>query len=70
MKAKTAVQTEPVNKTLLFTPEPRTGCVAAGEHDSAGSLGFAKRICMPKLPVTGHGVNSTNKTLYTEEHRW
>ncbi len=43
---------------LLFTPEPRTCCVAAEEHDSSGSLGFAKRIFMPKLQVTGHGVNS------------
>ena len=60
---------------LLFTPEPRTCCVAAGEHplrgypmhltdqgnDSGGSLGFAKRIFMPKLLVTGHGVNSNQE---------
>ena len=43
---------------LLFTPEPRTCCGAAGEHDSGGSLDFAKRIFMSELPVTGHGVNS------------
>jgi len=46
---------------LLFTPGPRTSqetpsarYVAAGEHDSGGSWGFAKRTFMPKLRVTGH----------------
>ena len=33
---------------LGFKPEPRTCCVAAGEHDSGGSLGFAKRIFISK----------------------
>ena len=46
---------------LFFTPEPRTRCGAAGEHDSDSSLDFAKRIFMSKLPVTGHGVNSNEK---------
>lgn len=43
---------------LLFIPEPRTCCGAAGKHDSDSSLDFAKRIFMSKRPVTGHGVNS------------
>jgi hypothetical protein len=38
--------------------------VAAGEHDSGGSLGFAKRIFMPKLLVTGHGVDSNHWRLF------
>ena len=43
--------------------------MAAGEHDSGGSLGFAKRILMPKLQVTGHGVNSNKNCLYLIENK-
>lgn len=48
----------PDEDELLSTPEPRTCCVAAGEHDSGGSLGFAKRTFMPELQVTAHSVSS------------
>ncbi len=37
--------------------------------DSGGSLGFAKRILMPKLQVTGHGVNSNKNCLYLIENK-
>ena len=59
LNGKFPLPVEAVRKMVFpFRPELRTCCAAAGEHDSGGSLGFAKRICMPKLLVTGHGVNS------------
>jgi len=36
----------------------RACCAAAGEYDSGSGFGFAQRIYMPKLSVTGHCVNS------------
>lgn len=43
---------------LLSTPGSRTCCVAAGEHDSGGSLGVAERAFMPELQVAAHSVGS------------
>ncbi len=33
----------------------------AGEYGSGGNLGIARRTFMPRLLVTGHGVDSNNE---------